>query len=95
MTNDFGGMRAKVNSMLAANQLPPCYTEHNVVREALDGELVVPIALYTDGIAHEKRDSVLGVYVWSLAWRTHHLAGCFKNLNFVAVDAKRGAAYTR
>ena len=96
VTSDFEGMRAKVDSMLAANQLPPCYTEHKVVREALDGELVVPIALYTDGIAHEKRDSVLGVYVWNLASRTHHLVGCFKkNLNFVAVDAKRGAAYTR
>ena len=54
VTSDFEGMRANVDSMLAANQLPPCYTEHKAVREALDGELVVPVALYTDGIAHEK-----------------------------------------
>jgi hypothetical protein len=54
VTSDLEGMRAKIDSMLAANHRPPRYTEHKVVREASDGEPVIPIALYTDGIAHEK-----------------------------------------
>ena len=29
-------------------------------------------------LTKKKRDSVLGVYIWSLASRTHHLVGCFK-----------------
>ncbi len=57
VTSDLEGMRAKVDSMLAANQLPPCYTEHTVVREASDGELAIPSAHYTDGIAHEKKNT--------------------------------------
>ena len=89
-------MRAKVESMLAANQLPPCYTEHKSAREASDGELVIPAALYTDGIAHEKNELAFLVCIAGTLHRARIISwGVSTNPNSAAADAKRGAAYTR
>ena len=40
--------------------LPPCYWDHPVVREAAEGEIVIPVAVYADGAPYSLNDSVIG-----------------------------------
>ena len=60
--------------MVAANELPPTYTDHPLVRQGRDeGFKVLPLALYLDGVSFQRKDSVLGVWVYSLVTRKRHL----------------------
>ena len=52
----------------------PAYRAHPVVRaHAEDGALVVPLALYLDGVAFLKRDNVLGFWLTNLVTSKRHL----------------------
>ena len=61
----------------ATSPLPPTYREHPVVhREAAEGAPsghVVGLSLYLDGVPCSKTDSVLGLWIQSLATRRRHL----------------------
>ena len=56
------GFALKLAEMLDA-PMPPTYTEHATVQRALEGELVVPLALYADAVPYSHTDSVLGFWV--------------------------------
>ena len=56
----------------AAGDLPPAYTEHTVVLRSI-GKLVLPLALFIDGVAYALTDSVVGVWVYNYITGTRHL----------------------
>eukprot|EP00973_Karenia_brevis_P007246 982630-Karenia_brevis.AAC.1 len=36
--------------------LPPCYWDHKIVREAAEGETVIPVGVYADGAPYSLTD---------------------------------------
>ena len=47
-------------------QLPPAYWEHPVVAQASADEIVLPLALFLDGVRYGKKGSILGITVQSI-----------------------------
>ena len=75
LANEVAGhpeIKTKVKSMVENRELSDDYYEHPVTR-AHPEELVHPLSLYLDGIAHSKVDSVLGITISNLATGTRHL----------------------
>ena len=67
----------KLAEMLAAG-MPPTYTEHPIVRNARDDELVAPLALYADAMPCSQTDSVLGFWLVNLVTQRRYLAVALK-----------------
>ncbi|CAK0827746.1 unnamed protein product [Prorocentrum cordatum] len=58
--------------------LPPVYAEHPVVTGAPNGVPVFPLAVYTDGVAFTRTDSVIGFYVYNIVTRVRHLCATIR-----------------
>ena len=56
---------------IEANALPPSYTDHPVVQAS--PVPVLPLALYLDGVQFTEKDSVLGLWCYSLLTMKRHL----------------------
>lgn len=52
---------------------PPSYWGHPTVRTAMDEEVVLPCALYVDGVPTTKRDGVTGFWCYNLVSCQRHL----------------------
>ena len=55
------GMGEKLREAISKNELPEAYTQHELVRSS--SELIMPIALYLDGVAYSESDTAVGVWV--------------------------------
>ena len=65
---------------IAENQLPPVYFSHPVVVNAPAGTPVHPIAIYFDGVAFTRTDTVVSFYVYLLlTGRRHHVCNLRKS----------------
>ena len=58
---------------ISRRELPPCYFQHPVVQAASEDENVHPAILYVDGVSFQKRDTLIGFWVYFLLSKTHHL----------------------
>ena len=56
-----------------AGELPQVYLNHPAVTSAPAGVDVHPVALYLDGVAYHRLDSVLGIWVYFLLTGHRHL----------------------
>ena len=59
------GCFTKLQEAIDNQELPPCYWTHPVVQESAE-DVVVPIALYLDGVQYSNVDSVIGFWVINL-----------------------------
>ena len=66
-------LRGELQRQRASRSLPPCFYDHPVVTSAPEGALVVPIALYLDGVRFAKRDAVLSVFCYNVVSGRRHL----------------------
>ena len=66
-------LKTQAKDKFDAFKFPPAFIEHPVRTSAADGELVLPIAIYIDGIAFAKRDSVTGFFFVNLLSGQRHL----------------------
>ena len=57
-------LRERLAALVANNELPPLYFRHPTVRADPN---TFPIAIYIDGVAFAKRDSLLGFWCYNLA----------------------------
>lgn len=69
--------RNKLAELIRDESLPPCYYEHKVVKDN-PGELVLPIALYIDGVPFSQTDSVLGWWLVNLVSGQRYLYGLLR-----------------
>jgi hypothetical protein len=56
-----------------ADELPPLYYEHLAVRTAGPDDVVLPISLYVDAVAHHRLDSTLGFWGYVTTGGRRHL----------------------
>ena len=59
-------MVKELDKALKDGQLPPCYTNHPVVQKASAGEVVLPLALFLDGVRYGRRGAILGITVQTI-----------------------------
>ncbi len=64
---------AELRRAIEADEMPPFYSNQPVVKDAAAGQVVHPIALYMDGVAFQRQDSVLGVWCYHLFSSRRHL----------------------
>ena len=64
---------AELRRTIAEGEMPKIYTEHPVVTGAPAGELVYPLSIYMDGIAHTRLDSALAVWCYFSTCGKRHL----------------------
>lgn len=60
-------------------QFGPLYVEHRAVRTKAPGEVVVPWALYIDGISFQDHDGVLGLWAHNLCSGKRHLLAALRS----------------
>ena len=60
------GARLKLSHARRNGELPPAYWTHPVVRGARDDELVMPFALFVDGVGYSLVDAVIGFWLVNL-----------------------------
>jgi hypothetical protein len=65
-------LEAQVIAKAAANEFPPSYYKHKVVREA-GGRCVLPTVIYLDGISFTRNDSIWGIFIYSFLSRRRYL----------------------
>lgn len=70
------GLRFKLREAVDAGRLPPAYTSHPVVAEAIEPPL--PVALYCDSVSYTRADSVVGVWVINLITGLRHMVGLLR-----------------
>ena len=59
-------MTQQLRKTLANEEMPSVYTDHPIVKSALPEELVMPLALFMDGVRYGKKGSILGVTIQSI-----------------------------
>ena len=57
------GMVEELRKASASSQLPKAYTEHPVVQRAPEDAIVLPLAMFLDGVRFGRKGSVLGVTI--------------------------------
>lgn len=60
-----------------AREWPPAFYDHCVVQRNA-GEVVLPLAVYLDGISMTRNDSMIGVFVYSLTSLRRHLVAVYR-----------------
>ena len=63
----------ELRDALDDDEMPPFYTDHPAVIAAPPDVLVHPAALYMDGVAFQRQDSVLGIWAHLLFSKKRHL----------------------
>ena len=72
------GCRVQLADLVRERVLPPVYWQHKVVRAATDGERVLPVALYLDGVPYSQNDSVIGWWAVNLITGRRYLWGLLR-----------------
>lgn len=75
--NNTPGMLEEAQARADAREWPPQYYTNPVVRKA-GLEVVLPLALYMDGISMTRNDSIFGVFLYSLQTLKRHLIAVFR-----------------
>ena len=52
--------------------MPPSYFDHPIVKSAPDGEPVLPLAIYFDGVSFTRTDQVLAFWVYNILTTSAH-----------------------
>lgn len=63
----------KPREAIAERSLPQLYFEREAVASAGEGDVIQPLAMYTDGVGFHRHNSVLGVWVYHLLTGGRHL----------------------
>lgn len=71
-------MATRVQEAHRADMLPPYYDEHPVVRSAGPGEVIIPLALYVDGVGHTRTDGTVAYYLYNLIDNRRHLIAALR-----------------
>jgi len=66
-------LRVALRAARVADELPPVYYDHPVVRDAGPDVEVHPLAIYLDGVKFAPHDSVIGIFMYSILTGTRHL----------------------
>ena len=64
---------SELRQAIEDDELPPFYTEHPMVRDAGPTADIHPAALYMDGVAFQRQDGVLGIWIHLLLTTSRHL----------------------
>ena len=67
------GPVTELREAIAAEELPPFYTQHPLVRDAPPNVDIHPVALYMDGVSFQRQDGVLGIWLHMLLSTSRHL----------------------
>ena len=63
LAENIGTTLIKLREAIDNNDFPPSYYTHPIVTSAAAGELVLPIALYVDGVPYSHTDGVVGFWI--------------------------------
>ena len=66
------GIKARLKTLVDKGEWARDYYEHPIVTAHPD-EVVFPLSLYVDGVAHSKVDNVLGITITNMVTGTRHL----------------------
>ena len=81
-------MTANLQRALSDGDLPPLYAESPIVRTAPPGQLVFPLSLYLDGVAHTRLDSTLGISCYVTTGGKRHLLAVVRRSELCSCGCK-------
>ena len=81
-------LQQQLRDALDLGEMPPFYTEHPAVTSAPEGVLVQPAALYMDGVAFQRQDGVLGIWLHLLFSKSRHLLSVVRRSELCSCGCK-------
>lgn len=80
--------KAELQRAIEADEMPPAFKRHPAVLGAGADELVLPFALYLDGVAYQRSNSVLGIWCYFLFGGRRHLLAVVRKAEVCACGCR-------
>ena len=75
--DEYQDLKTSLDSAMGAGLIPPNYASHPVVVGSSEGEVVLPLELYVDGLGITRRDGCVAFFCIRLCRRTRENSWCY------------------